>query len=104
MRPPPQSSWPSYLRWLFGTLVATILAVGAFNLLIDPLNVFGAPRIAGLNAIKPHLVPGSVILVDELTWSGAPGEAIAFKEAFRDVPYRIEKCRLYPSKSIVTVQ
>ena len=61
------------------------------------------PTIAALKAIQPHLVPGSVILFDELTWAGAPGEAIAFKEAFRDTRYRIEKCQLYPSKSIVTV-
>ena len=61
------------------------------------------PTIAALRAIQPHLVPGSVILFDELTWSGAPGEAMAFKEVFRDVSYRIEKCGLYPSKSIVTI-
>lgn len=61
------------------------------------------PTIAALRAIQPHLVPGSVLLFDELTWAGAPGEAIAFKEAFRERPYRIEKCALYPSKSIVTV-
>ncbi len=62
------------------------------------------PTIAALRAIQPHLVPGSVLLFDELTWAGAPGEAIAFKEVFRDIPYRIEKCPLYPSKSIVTVR
>ena len=62
------------------------------------------PTVAALRAIKPHLVPGSVLLFDELTWAGAPGEAIAFKEVFRDIPYRIEKCALYPSKSIVTVK
>lgn len=62
------------------------------------------PTIAALRAIKPHLLPGSVILFDELTWAGAPGEAIAFKEVFRDVDYRIEKCPLYPSKSIVTLK
>ncbi len=63
------------------------------------------PTIAALRAIKPHLVPGSALLFDELTWPGAPGEAIAFKETFRDPSsYRIEKCDLYPSKSIVIVQ
>jgi Macrocin-O-methyltransferase (TylF) len=62
------------------------------------------PTIAALRAIKRHLLPGSIILFDELTWSGAPGEAIAFKEVFNGVNYRIEKCQLYPSKSIVTVQ
>jgi len=61
------------------------------------------PTVAGLRAIKPHLLPGSVILFDELTWPGAPGEAIAFKEIFRDTRYSIEKCALYPSKTIVTI-
>ncbi len=62
------------------------------------------PTIAALRAIKPHLLPGSILLFDELTWAGAPGEAIAFKEAFGDLGYSIEKCQLYPSKSIVTLK
>jgi hypothetical protein len=62
------------------------------------------PTIAALKAIRPHLMPGSILLFDELTWAGAPGEAIAFKEAFAGMPYAIEKCALYPSKSIVTVK
>ena len=62
------------------------------------------PTIAALRAILPHLVPGSILLFDELTWVGAPGEAIAFKEIFSKTKYSVEKCQLYPSKSIVTVQ
>jgi len=61
------------------------------------------PTRAALEAIKPNLIPGSVILLDELTWSGSPGEAIAFKEVFRDMDYKIEKSLIYPSRSIVTV-
>jgi hypothetical protein len=62
------------------------------------------PSVAALRALKPHLLPGSILLFDELTWAGAPGEAIAFKEVFASVDYRIEKCELYPSKAIVTIQ
>ena len=62
------------------------------------------PTVAALKAIRPHLMPGSILLFDELTWAGAPGEAIAFKEVFADVPYTIEKCPFYPSKSLVTVK
>jgi Macrocin-O-methyltransferase (TylF) len=62
------------------------------------------PTISALRALKPNLVPGSVLLFDELTWAGAPGEAIAFKEVFANTNYRIEKCELYPSKAIVTIQ
>ncbi|MGZ3402159.1 MAG: TylF/MycF/NovP-related O-methyltransferase [Phenylobacterium sp.] len=61
------------------------------------------PTVAALKALLPHTVPGSVLLFDELTWAGAPGEAIAFKEVFRDQRYTIEKCQFYPSKSLVTL-
>jgi hypothetical protein len=77
---------------------ATLVAFAFFDM--GPYE----PTVAALKAMKPHLLPGSVILFDELTWAGAPGEAIAFKEVFRDMDYAIEKCALYPSKSIVTVR
>lgn len=60
------------------------------------------PTKAALNAIKPHLVPGSVILLDELTCKEAPGEAIAFREIAGEMRYRIEKSRYTPMRSIVT--
>ena len=41
---------------------------------------------------------------DQVAAPGAPGEAVAFKEVFKDVDFRIEKCELYPSKAIVVVQ
>jgi hypothetical protein len=62
------------------------------------------PTRAALLAIKPHLISGSVLLLDELTWPESPGEAIAFKEVFGRDEVRIEKCALYPSKAIVTVR
>jgi hypothetical protein len=62
------------------------------------------PTVTALRAIKPHLVPGSVILLDELTWKESPGEALAFKEMFDRSEYTIEKCKLYPSKSIITIK
>jgi hypothetical protein len=40
---------------MVSTLVVTVVLAGAFNLAVDPLGVVGAPRIAGFNAIKPHL-------------------------------------------------
>jgi hypothetical protein len=59
---------------------------------------------SALQAIKPHLVSGSVLCFDELTWKGTPGEAVAFRETFEPQSYHIEKCALYPSKAIVTVR
>jgi len=62
------------------------------------------PTVEALKAMKSSLMPGSVLVFDELTWPGAPGEAIAFKEVFRDIDYTIEKAALYPSKAIVTIK
>ena len=62
------------------------------------------PTKAAMLAIKPHLVSGSVLLLDELTWKESPGEALAFKETFLRSEYTIEKCALYPSKAIVTIR
>ncbi len=76
----------------------TIVALAYFD-----LGLY-APTKAALMAIKPHLVPKSVILMDELSWGESPGEAIAFKEVFGGTPYDIEKCRLYPSKTIITLR
>lgn len=52
---PSTSAWASYLRWMLTTVVTAIAIVGLFNTFIDPLGVFGSPRISQVNAIKPHL-------------------------------------------------
>ncbi|WP_223246946.1 TylF/MycF/NovP-related O-methyltransferase [Sulfuriferula thiophila] len=62
------------------------------------------PTKIALETIKPHLISGSILLMDELTWEESPGEAIAFKEVFSRDEVSIEKCALYPSKAIVTVR
>lgn len=62
------------------------------------------PTKAALQAIKPHLVSGSLILLDELTWRETPGEALAFKEVFQTTEYSIEKIQLYPSKTIIIIK
>lgn len=49
------SIWLRYLLWMLATLVGTIAACAAFNVFIDPLGIFGSPRIPGLNAAKPDL-------------------------------------------------
>ncbi len=61
------------------------------------------PTKVALECVVKNMVPGGVILMDELTWPEAPGEAIAFKEVFHGIKYKIEKCRHYPSKTIVTI-
>ncbi len=61
------------------------------------------PTKVALEYVVKNMVPGGIILMDEMTWPEAPGEAIAFKEVFKDIKYKIEKCVHYPSKSIVTI-
>lgn len=53
--PKPSLSWPACLRWTLASSVVLVVAVGVFNVLIDPLGVFDTPKVASLNAIKPHL-------------------------------------------------
>jgi len=62
------------------------------------------PTLAALKAIKPHLISGSMILFDELTWPESPGEAIALKEVFRPAEYTLEKVPLYPSKVLMRLR
>lgn len=55
MNTPESPRWLAYLGWMLGTLLLVVAAVGAVNALVDPLGVFGAPRVAGVNALKPYL-------------------------------------------------
>lgn len=66
------------------------------------IGIYNPTKVA-LECVVNNMVPGGIILLDELTWPEAPGEAIAFKEVFKNVKYKIEKCERYPSKSIVTI-
>ena len=85
---------PAYFRDHPETVVAlAYLDMGLYN-----------PTRAALKAIQPHLIPGSVILLDEFTWSESPGEAIAFKEVFGRNGYAIEKSRFTPMRAIVTIR
>lgn len=61
------------------------------------------PTKVALEKVVEHSMPGTIILLDELTWDESPGEAIAFKEVFSDKKYKIEKMENYPSKSLVTI-
>lgn len=62
------------------------------------------PTKSALEAVSEHVVPGSVILLDEFTWSESPGEALAFKEVFGKSGYQIEKSKYTPMRSIVTIK
>lgn len=47
--------WRDYLAWMFAAAFAAIAASAAFTLFMDPLALYGAPRVAGVNAVKPYL-------------------------------------------------
>jgi len=73
----------------------TIIALAYFDLaLYDPTR-------AALEAIKPHLVRGSVVMFDELNWKEYPGETIAFKEVFRSSEkFTLKTSRYLPDRTI----
>lgn len=76
----------------------TIVALAYFDIALYE------PTKAGLKAIKPHLIPGSVLLMDELNSPDAPGETIAFREVMDGVRYKIRKSRYITDRSIVVIQ
>lgn len=61
------------------------------------------PSKAALEAIKPHLVPGSVLMLDEFNNRDYPGETRAFKESFKDVSYRVKKSRFMTDRTFIIV-
>lgn len=61
------------------------------------------PTKVALEHVVKHSLPGTLILLDELTWAESPGEAIAFREVFKDVKYEVEKIDIYPSKALVKI-
>jgi len=82
----------------FGKNPYIVVALAYFDLaLYEPTKV-------ALETIKPRLVPGSVILLDELNYPEAPGETIAFREVFKDIDYSIEKSKFIRDKAIVTIK
>lgn len=76
----------------------TVVALAYFDMALYE------PTKACLEAIKPNLVPGSIILLDEFNYPEAPGETIAFKEVFKGVDYTIKKSKYITDKSIVFVK
>ncbi|MGH9421060.1 MAG: dTDP-6-deoxy-L-hexose 3-O-methyltransferase [Thermoanaerobaculia bacterium] len=75
----------------------TIVALAAFDLgLYEPTK-------AVLDAIKPHLVPGSVLLMIHLTRKDLRGDGRAFLEAMAGTRYKLSKHPNYPSFGIAQI-
>lgn len=75
----------------------TIIALAAFD-----LGLY-TPTKAVLESIKPHLIPGSILLMMHLTRKDLSGDGQAFLEVFKNVKFKINKCSIYPSFSVVEV-
>lgn len=58
------------------------------------------PTLECMKAIKPHLITGSVILLDEFSSKEYPGETIAFKEVFNISDFDIKKSQFMPDRAI----
>ena len=76
----------------------TIIALAYFDLALYE------PTKACLEAIKPHLIKGSVILLDELNWKDFRGETIAFKEVFKDVRFTLKLSRYMKDRVICIIE
>ncbi len=75
----------------------TFIALAHFDIgLYEPTRVC-------LEAIRPHLLPGSVLHFRQLTRPQLPGDAKAFRELFRDTRFRIEMAPFYPTSTTITV-
>lgn len=48
--------WRSYLATMLAAALAVVCLVGGFNMLVDPMGVFNAPKWPGVNAVKPYLM------------------------------------------------
>jgi hypothetical protein len=57
-----------------------------------------------LEAIKPYLMRGSVLAMDELNSKDFPGETIALREVFGLDKYRIVKSEFLPDRSYIIIE
>jgi hypothetical protein len=79
----------------FGKNPETVIALAYFDLaLYEPTKVC-------LATIKPHLVRGTVIMLDEFNSHNYPGETIAFKEVFKGTRYSARRSRFMNDRTFI---
>lgn len=76
----------------------TIIALAYFDLALYE------PTKKCLEAIRPYLVRGSVLAMDELNSHDFPGETIALREAFGLDKYAIHRSRFLPDRSYIVIE
>lgn len=57
-----------------------------------------------LEALWPRLMPGSVLMMDELGWRDYPGETVAFREILSGQHYRLQKSRFMTDRTFVILE
>ncbi len=62
------------------------------------------PTLKCLEAIKPYLIKGSVIAMDELNSFEFPGETIAFREALGTSNYTLHRSRFLPDRCFAVIE
>jgi len=75
----------------------TIVALAYFDMQLYE------PTKACLEAIRPHLVRGSVLAMDELNAREFPGETVAFREIIGLDRYTMRRSRFLPDRTYVVV-
>jgi hypothetical protein len=75
----------------------TIIALAYFDLQLYE------PTKKCLQAIKPHIIKGSVIAMDELNSEEFPGETLAFKEVWGLDKHKIMRSQFLPDRSYIIV-
>ena len=76
----------------------TIIALAYFDMALYE------PSKAAFEAIRPHLISGSVLMLDEFNSKDYPGETIAFKEILNDIKFEFCKSRYMTDRTILIVQ
>lgn len=85
---------PEYFRKNKGS----VIALAYFDLaLYEPTKIC-------LLSIMDHLLPGSIIMLDELNEPASPGETIAFKEIFKNIDYEIKKSKMIADRTILKIK
>jgi hypothetical protein len=76
----------------------TIIALAYFDLALYE------PTRKCLEAIRPHLVRGSVLAMDELNSADFPGESIALREVLGLDTYKIVKSHFLPDRAYIVIE
>jgi hypothetical protein len=77
---------------------ASMVALAYFDLALYE------PTKAALEAITDRLVPGSVLVMDELNDPRYPGETIAFREWALGKAYEIRRSEVLPDRTFITIK